>query len=70
MHDGQLDNGMWDTIWDVNSGQQVNSQCHPLLEILCVFQLIGFQIMWAWQRGPTAQYDDPHPLLSFSEYSR
>ena len=28
MHEGQLDNGMWDTIWDINSGKQVNGQCH------------------------------------------
>jgi hypothetical protein len=27
MHEGQLDNGMWDTIWDINSGKQVNSKC-------------------------------------------
>jgi len=30
MHDNQLGNGMWDTMWDVNSGKQVNSRCRSL----------------------------------------
>ena len=38
MQDEQLADGMWDITWNINSGKQVDSQCHLLLDTLCRFQ--------------------------------
>jgi hypothetical protein len=28
MHEGQLANGLWNTVWDIGSGMQVNGASH------------------------------------------